>query len=104
MATPNDTILRISQFSGGVTVSWSGGFPPYQLQKCTRIGDTWNDLGVPTMAVSANVETTGTEGYFRVQQSVPLLNVDLSSLDTKLIWSVPELDFSSYLYPPVIPS
>lgn len=89
MATPFN--LSIEKSEGTVTVSWSGGEPPYQLEACDVLGVNWTKLGLPTMTLSKSIPYNGGNQYFRAQQSVPLFDALLTEPQTTLLWLVPEL-------------
>ena len=103
MSAPNDTTLAIEKVDAGVRVSWSGGFPPYLLQKCDVFGGPWRNIGAPTLATGSTQLIPGTQGYFRVQQSVPLLDIDLTQPGAVLIWETPDfpIDQQSVTQPPM---
>lgn len=53
--------------SGSLTVTWTGGRPPYQVQRRTDLGSgDWQNLGVPTAAKSVSLNPSGSVGFFRV--------------------------------------
>jgi hypothetical protein len=62
------SLARVTRNGSNLTLSWSGGNPPYQVQRRSSlsIGD-WTNEGPPTSATTATVNITGNEGYFRVQ-------------------------------------
>lgn len=93
MAT-NDTTISIDKYDKEATqllIMWTDGFAPYQLQRCSPLGSSWSNLGNPTMQTTRTVPNNGTEEYFRVQQSVMLLDATLNETYTRLTWSVPDL-------------
>jgi hypothetical protein len=106
VSTPNDTVLTIDKVAGGVLVGWSGGFPPYQLQRCDKLGNPLENIGAPTLAMSSIQPNASEEGYFRVWQSVPLLDIDLTQPGVVLIWQIPERGSGSTSnpQPPPFPS
>lgn len=51
-----------------LTLSWTGGTPPYQVQTRSSLSTGgWTALGAPTSNTSVTVPRSGAEGYFRVQ-------------------------------------
>lgn len=87
------TIESRPDSDGEATISWSGGIPPFQLQK-TFDFQNWENVGKPTLARSRIVLTTEhPHAFFRLQEGVMLLDIDLEYLEgTKLVWDVPELE------------
>lgn len=65
---PMASSLRLNS-DGSFRLLWSGGTPPYQVQRCENPAGPWINLGSPTMEVTANVERQGTKGFFRVVSS-----------------------------------
>jgi hypothetical protein len=58
--------------SKGVTViTWSGGKPPYQLEKQSALlpGAPWEPLGDPVTGTTATVPITGPAGFIRVRST-----------------------------------
>ncbi|MEW6158528.1 MAG: hypothetical protein AB1813_13930 [Verrucomicrobiota bacterium] len=61
-------ITEISVSGATVTVRWSGGRGPFQLQKKASLNDAnWQNIGAPTTDPSATDNITGTSGFYRVQ-------------------------------------
>lgn len=62
--------LRVTQItaSGGtVTLTWSGGRAPYQLQRRAQLAEGgWLDVGAPTDTRTATVPITGETAFFQV--------------------------------------
>jgi len=57
----------IMRNGNNITITWSGGNPPYQLQTRSDLSTgTWSDVGAPTTALSVTVPIGVSEGYFRV--------------------------------------
>ena len=51
-----------------LTITWTGGNPPYQVQRRTTFsGGGWANEGATTSSTSASVPISGSEGYFRIQ-------------------------------------
>lgn len=51
-----------------LTLVWSGGNPPYQVQTRSDVASgTWTNVGAATTATTATVTITGAQGYYRVQ-------------------------------------
>ena len=60
-------IQSVVRNGNNLTLAWSGGNGPYQVQRRTTLsGGTWANEGTPTIGNSAVVPITGSEGYFRV--------------------------------------
>jgi hypothetical protein len=62
-------IQSITRNGATLTLSWTGGAPPYQVQKRSSLtGGAWsNDSSAVITGTSAAVTLTGNEGYYRVQ-------------------------------------
>lgn len=62
------TIGSTTNNGASLTLNWSGGNPPYQVQRrSTLSGGSWVNEGATTPGTNATVTITGIEGYFRVQ-------------------------------------
>ena len=58
----------VTRSGSTLTLTWSGGNPPYQVQRRTSwSGGTWASEGAPTSSTTATVPINGSEGYFRIQ-------------------------------------
>lgn len=55
--------------AGGLTLAWSGGNPPYQVQKLDRATGGWVNVGTPTRELSMALSLEGPSGIFRVAGS-----------------------------------
>lgn len=78
---------------GWINLSWDDGLgPPYQVWKTDALGEAWYKVGPATMRHSRAMETTGQQGYFRVQELVPLFDADVTDDNTHLFWEAPELE------------
>jgi len=65
---PGIVIGPVTRNGSTLTLTWSGGNPPYQVQRRTTLsGGTWLNEGTPTSSTSATVALSGSEGYFRIQ-------------------------------------
>ena len=54
---------------GNITIRWSGGVPPYTVQRKNAITDgSWTDV-LTTSGNSATLPTTNTAGFFRVRNN-----------------------------------
>ena len=65
----NSTPLVITGLSGQgnmLTLSWTGGSAPYQVQTRKTVVDSWQDFGATTDLESISFVPTGSEAYFRV--------------------------------------
>ena len=86
--------MSIKLDGGNVTLTWDDGQPPFQLQKCDALNDSpnWYLVGNPTMATSASQPVIGEQGYFRVQEQVPLLTASWTEdAHVILTWIAPDL-------------
>jgi hypothetical protein len=72
-STPDATqplrITSISRTGSTLTLTWTGGAGPFQIQKRANFsGGTWaTDASAVISGNTATVTITGTEGYYRVQ-------------------------------------
>ena len=64
---PRLTAATVS--NGVMVITWSGGKPPYQLEKQSALlpGAPWEPLGSPVTGTSATVPITGPGGFIRVR-------------------------------------
>lgn len=60
--------LRLNS-SGGLTLSWTGGTPPFQVQQSRQLAEGWTNTGNPTQATSMDLPLSATSGFFRVVSS-----------------------------------
>jgi hypothetical protein len=69
IAAPRFTTMTTS--NGMMVITWSGGKPPYQLEKQSALipGAPWEPLGAPVTGTSATVPMTGPAGFIRVRCS-----------------------------------
>lgn len=67
VAAPRFTAATVS--NGVLVITWSGGKPPYQLEKQSALlpGASWAALGAPVTGTSATVPITGPAGFIRVR-------------------------------------
>lgn len=94
MATPAPTVLSYQRNGNNLILTWTGGAPPFQVQWGADLNPStpWVNVGNATIARTRTVPIVGREGYFRVQEQVPLLDADVSQPDvTRLFWSLPDL-------------
>ena len=61
---PSFTGMTMS--NGVVTLTWTGGNPPYQLQSSPSLGQTWTNVGTPTNITVMDVSMTAESALFRV--------------------------------------
>jgi hypothetical protein len=68
VAAPRFTAVTAGS-NGVMVITWSGGQPPYQLEKRSTLqpGALWEPLGAPVTGTSATVPITGTAGFIRVR-------------------------------------
>lgn len=75
-------------------LSWTDGAPPFQVERRNSLtaSEPWTDFGLPTMARTMRVNTTGTQGYFRLREAiVMLLDADFPDANTtRLFWTMPD--------------
>jgi hypothetical protein len=64
---PRLTAMTVS--NSVLVITWSGGYPPYQLEKRSALlpGSLWGDFGAPVTGTSATVPLTGDAGFIRVR-------------------------------------
>jgi hypothetical protein len=61
-------IGSVTRNGSNLVVTWSGGTPPYQVERRTTLsGGSWSNEGATTTSTSATVAITGNEGYIRVR-------------------------------------
>ena len=61
--------LTISQQAGQIRLSWTGGFPPYQVQTTTNLSQLlWRNLAGPLSTNSLILTPTNAASWFRIQQ------------------------------------
>lgn len=60
-------ILAISMQANALSLNWTGGIPPYQIQICTNlVSPVWNDFGNLLDATSLTITPTNAATYYRV--------------------------------------
>jgi uncharacterized repeat protein (TIGR03803 family) len=60
--------LRISQNGGQYALSWTGGFPPYQVQMGTNLSNAvWTNWGAPVSSTNMLLSPSNRAAFFRVQ-------------------------------------
>lgn len=47
-------------------LTWSGGSPPYQVQRTRNLSGEWSNYGEPTDALSVSIPPEGASGFLRV--------------------------------------
>ncbi len=66
-ATPSFTSTVTRQPNGSLVLTWSGGTPPYQVQRSTTLlPNSWTNVGAGTAATTATVTPSGDRSYYRV--------------------------------------
>ena len=67
VVAPRFTAATVS--NGVLVITWSGGKPPYQLEKQSALvpGASWESLGAPMTGTSATVPITAPAGFIRVR-------------------------------------
>lgn len=59
--------LAASLQGATLTLSWSGGTGPYQVQKTTSLANpSWQNVGTPTTATSLAETVSGGAAFYRV--------------------------------------
>jgi hypothetical protein len=67
VAPPPPRIDSTTRSGSELTLTWSGGTPPYQVQTRSNLTTgTWSNVGGTTTQTTATVPIAGTAGYFRV--------------------------------------
>lgn len=62
------TVTDISLADGAVTITWTGGLPPYQLQRRAHLTEgNWEDVGSATMFPQATDAVTDGAMFYRVE-------------------------------------
>jgi hypothetical protein len=63
------TIQTATQNGNNLTITWTGGTPPYQVQKRANLspGTPWTNEGASTTQTTATVPIGIGEGYYRIQ-------------------------------------
>ncbi len=66
---PSPQFTSVTASNGTLVLTWSGGTPPYQLEKKSSLlpGVLWESLGDPVTGTSATVTITGPAGFIRVR-------------------------------------
>jgi len=60
--------LGIAQSGGNITLNWTGGSPPYQVQMSTNLaGLVWSNLGNPVSTTALTLTSSNAAAWFRVQ-------------------------------------
>lgn len=85
-------ITSITRTGSLVSLSWTGGTLPYQVQKQIGINGQWTNQGNATIATSRTFASLDQNAFFRVRQSVPLLFITRDAQGAHLSWSVPDLE------------
>src|SRR5881396_3245670 len=59
-------LTKITPKAGLVIVNWTNGTAPFQVQCCTKLGGTWQDVGGKTSAFSQTNVLTQPAAFYRV--------------------------------------
>jgi len=91
MALPGTT-MAIVKNGANVDLSWSGGSPPFQLQKTLSLSAiSWAQIGSPTLARTSMQPITGPEAYFRIQEQIVMQLTGTSDASgIHLTWNSPQ--------------
>src|SRR5436309_11564311 len=65
-ATQQPKLTKIAPKAGLVIVNWTNGTVPFQVQCCTRLGSTWQDVGGKTSAFSQTNILAQPAAFYRV--------------------------------------
>lgn len=70
-AAPAMAVTAITRAPNGtLTLQWTGGNPPYQVQRSTTLlQGSWQNTGNPVSTTSATITPTGTKAFYRVTGS-----------------------------------
>jgi uncharacterized repeat protein (TIGR03803 family) len=61
--------LSVSRQAGQIQLSWTGGFPPYQVQSTTNLSQLiWRNVGGPVSTNTLYLTPTNARSWFRIQQ------------------------------------
>jgi hypothetical protein len=68
---PQLLITSVAQDGQNLTVSWTGGLPPYQIYVASNLVDSviWQPLGTPVSGTSASIPVDGPLGFIRIAGS-----------------------------------
>jgi hypothetical protein len=59
-------IGSVSKSGTALTISWTGGVPPYSLQRKSTITGAWSTVQTGIAAMSTTDTITGTQAYYQV--------------------------------------
>jgi hypothetical protein len=60
-------MMTIANQGGSLSLGWSGGVPPYQLQSCTNPAAGWQNLGGSTTGSNLVISPTDGIEFYRIQ-------------------------------------
>lgn len=67
LVTSPPIIPQISQQSGSLTLNWSGGVAPYQLQMTTNLSNpNWQNVGGPVSGASVIITPSNSAAFYRI--------------------------------------
>ncbi|HTV42573.1 MAG TPA: putative Ig domain-containing protein [Candidatus Sulfotelmatobacter sp.] len=67
LVTAPPILPKISQQSGVLTLTWSGGLGPYQLQMTTNLSNpTWQDVGSPISGTNVLITPSNSAAFYRI--------------------------------------
>lgn len=68
---PPMVVTSVTRDAGGnITLQWTGGNPPYQVQRSTTLlPGSWQNTGLPVLTNSATVPASGARAFYRVTGS-----------------------------------
>lgn len=53
--------------TGQLSLNWSGGTGPYQLQHRSSLSNSWENVGAATASTTTTLSVSGTAGFYRIQ-------------------------------------
>src|SRR5262249_49809564 len=59
-------ITSIARTGTTLTITWTGGAPPYTLQKKNSLTGSWNNVATGILGNSTTDMIAGTQGYYRI--------------------------------------
>ena len=60
-------ITQISRSGNNVTLAWTGGSPPYQVQTSPNMTAPWTNLGPTTTTLQTSVTLADSLAYLRIK-------------------------------------
>ncbi|HEY1788407.1 MAG TPA: putative Ig domain-containing protein [Verrucomicrobiae bacterium] len=67
LVTGPPILPEISEQPGGLTLNWSGGIAPYQLQMTTNLSNpNWQNVGSPVSGTNAVISPSNSAAFYRI--------------------------------------